>query len=188
MPNRPIEASPRKYRLHKTTRSHHNAHQHGHAHHTPLAASGTSVLLSIPPESLTHVTSFLDPPELLALARTCKPLHAHVADDNTWRRAYVYQYLGITPESDLRDGAGNKTLMLRREEHTWKKEFVLRYNLRRYVIASRELGGRSRWVYFLGSLYAACKCLAVPVRPAKRLEGCCHACGITIAYRIAMRS
>ncbi|KAI0640967.1 hypothetical protein C8Q79DRAFT_426214 [Trametes meyenii] len=160
MPSRPIEALPRKHRLHKATRSHHNTHQYGHAHRTSVAASGTSVLLSIPSESLTHVTSFLDPPELLALARTCKPLHAHVADDNTWRRAYVYQYLGITPEDDLRDGASDKTLMLRREENTWKKEFILRYNLRRYVIASPRLGRRSRWVYLLG-VFICCLCASL---------------------------
>ncbi|CDO69933.1 hypothetical protein BN946_scf184836.g7 [Trametes cinnabarina] len=92
----------------------------------------------MPSESLTHITSFLDPPDLLALARTCKQLHAHVADDNTWRRAYVYQYLGITPESDLRDDAGDKTLMLRRKETSWRKEFVMRYNLRRRWEYSRN--------------------------------------------------
>ncbi|KAI0776625.1 ARP2/3 complex 16 kDa subunit (p16-Arc)-domain-containing protein [Trametes elegans] len=89
-------------------------------------------------ESLTHVTAFLDPPDLFTLARTCKLLHAHVADDNTWRRAYVQQYLGITPEGDLRDDAGERTLMLRREESSWKKEFVLRYNLRRRWEYSRN--------------------------------------------------
>ncbi|KAJ8489426.1 hypothetical protein ONZ51_g2937 [Trametes cubensis] len=139
MPSRPTEAHPQKDHRHKPTRSHHthprqNGQTHGHAH----AASGPSVLLSIPSESLTHITSFLDPPDLLALGRTCKQLHAHVTDDNTWRRAYVYQYLGITPESDLRDDAGDKTLMLRREESTWKKEFVMRYNLRRRWKYSRN--------------------------------------------------
>ncbi|KAI0363927.1 hypothetical protein BV20DRAFT_975037 [Pilatotrama ljubarskyi] len=137
MPSRPLEAHPRKDHRHKPIRSHNNTRQHGH-HGIPHIAGGSSVLLSIPSESLTHVTSFLDPPDLLALARTCKLLHAHVADDNTWRRAYVYQYLGITPESDLRDDAGDRTLMLRREEVTWKKEFILRYNLRRRWEYSRN--------------------------------------------------
>ncbi|KAI8992768.1 hypothetical protein BD414DRAFT_284950 [Trametes punicea] len=139
MPSRPIEAHLRKDHRHKPTRSHINTRQHGHSHGLPTA-SGPSVLLSIPSESLTHITSFLDPPDLLALGRACKQLYAHVADDNTWRRAYVFQYLGITPESDLRDDPGDKTLMLRREETTWKKEYIMRYNLRRYVIAFRVQG------------------------------------------------
>ena len=135
MPSRPSEAPSRKENRHKPTRTHPvNLRQHGHAHRLHAASGTTDVLLSIPSESLTHVTSFLDPPDLLALARTCKRLNAHVADDNTWRRAYVYQYLGITPESDLRDDVGDKTIMLRREESSWKKEFILRYNLRRYVV------------------------------------------------------
>ncbi|KAI0753660.1 hypothetical protein C8Q74DRAFT_329085 [Fomes fomentarius] len=143
MPSRPIEAHSKKENRHKQARPHLlNARQHGNLHGLAHIASGTAdVLLSIPSESLTHVTSFLDPPDLLSLARTCKSLHAHVADDNTWRRAYVYQYLGVTPESDLRDDAGDRTLMLRREESSWKREFVLRYNLKRYVIAFSTIGG-----------------------------------------------
>lgn len=134
MPSRPIEALPRKENRRIQARpSHYNTRQHG-----PKSlhdASGAQVvLLSIPSESLTHITSFLEPPELLALAQTCNQLHAHVADDNTWRRAYAYQYLGIAPESDLRNDASNKALMLRREEGSWRKEFILRYNLCRYVM------------------------------------------------------
>ncbi|KAI0742454.1 hypothetical protein C8Q80DRAFT_908355 [Daedaleopsis nitida] len=142
MPSRPIEVHPKKDNRHKAAYPlTNNTRQHGHPHHHHSAASRTAdVLLSIPSESLTHVTSFLDPPDLLAIARTCKQLHAHVADDNTWRRAYVYQYLGVTPESDLRDGTGDKTLMLRREESSWRREFVLRYNLRRYVITFLRKG------------------------------------------------
>ncbi|OJT11101.1 hypothetical protein TRAPUB_12385 [Trametes pubescens] len=135
MPNRPIEAHSTKDHRHKQLRSHTTPRQHGHLHGNSHAASTPSALLSLPSESLTHVTAFLDPPDLLTLARICKQLHAHVADDNTWRRAYVYQYLGLTPESDLHNDANDRTLMLRREETTWKKEFILRYNLWRYVIA-----------------------------------------------------
>ncbi|KAI0702768.1 hypothetical protein C8Q76DRAFT_755783 [Earliella scabrosa] len=139
MPSRPTEAPFRKDSRYKPARPHpNNTRQHGNLHGLQHAASGTAdVLLGIPSESLTHVTSFLAPPDLLALARTCKSLHAHVADDNTWRRAYVYQYLGITPESDLRDD-GDKTLLMRREESSWKKEFILRYNLRRRWEYSRS--------------------------------------------------
>lgn len=137
MPSRPYEAHPKKENRPKHPRStNNNTRKHGNLHGPAHAASGTyDVLLSIPSESLTHVTAYLDPPDLLALARTCKPLHAHVTDDNTWRRAYVHQYLGISPESDLHDEAGDKTLMLRREESSWRKEFILRYNLRRYVMS-----------------------------------------------------
>ncbi|OBZ74905.1 hypothetical protein A0H81_05165 [Grifola frondosa] len=67
-----------------------------------------------------------------------KQLYAHIKDDNTWRRAYVYQFLGITPESDLRDDADGRALMLRREESSWRKEFVLRFNLRRRWERSRN--------------------------------------------------
>ncbi|CCL99834.1 uncharacterized protein FIBRA_01858 [Fibroporia radiculosa] len=87
-------------------------------------SSSTSLLLRVPSESLTHITSFLNPPTLFVLSCTNKELYAHVKDDNTWRRAYVYQYLGISPESDLHNDADRKSLMLRREESTWRKEFV----------------------------------------------------------------
>lgn len=87
-----------------------------------------SILLAFPSESLTHITCFLDPPSLLSLARTNKHLNQHVGDDNTWHRAFVYQFLGIAPEGDLHNA---NTLMLRRGESSWRKEFVFRYNLRR---------------------------------------------------------
>ena len=142
MPSRPIEAHPTNDYKHRNARSTHpNPRQHGHHRHPINTASARDVLLSIPAESLTHITSFLQPPDLFALGQTCKPLHAHVTDDNTWRRAFVYQYFGISPEADLRDDIGNKTLMLRRADQSWKKEFVLRYNLRRYVIATGEVNG-----------------------------------------------
>ena len=157
MPSRPYEAHPKKENRPKHPRStNNNTRKHGNLHGPAHAASGTyDVLLSIPSESLTHVTAYLDPPDLLALARTCKPLHAHVTDDNTWRRAYVHQYLGISPESDLHDEAGDKTLMLRREESSWRKEFILRYNLRRYVmsICASEVAGCACTARVSGSRY-----------------------------------
>lgn len=94
-----------------------------------------SILLDIPSESLTHITCFLEPSSLIALGRTNKYLNEHVANDNTWHRAFVYQFLGISPEGDLHDA---KSLMLRRHESSWRKEYVLRYNLRRCVIISRK--------------------------------------------------
>ena len=131
MPSRPIEAH------HKNAARSHLSHAHlrtlGQHGKTRSLSHGASILLRFPSESLTHITSFLDPDALLALSATNKQLHAHVKDDNTWRRAYVYQFLGISPESDLRDNDERKSLMLRREESTWRREFVLRHNLRRCV-------------------------------------------------------
>ncbi|KAI0339467.1 hypothetical protein BDW22DRAFT_1361512 [Trametopsis cervina] len=111
--------------------------QHGTAH--DKSAPPTSLLLDLPTESLTHITAFLDPSSLFALARTSKRFHEHVGDDNTWRRAFFCQFLDVSPEDDIQDrrsadvpqAALGKVLMLRREELTWKKEFVRRWNLRR---------------------------------------------------------
>ncbi|KAH9921650.1 uncharacterized protein B0H18DRAFT_1020662 [Fomitopsis serialis] len=136
MSSRPIEAhyknAARSNLPHAQPRT---AGQHGKAH---SLSYGESILLRFPSESLTHITSFLDPDTLLALSGTNRQLHAHVKDDNTWRRAYVYQFLGISPESDLRDNGDQKNLMLRREESTWRREFVLRYNLKRRWERSRN--------------------------------------------------
>src|SRR6185369_16571917 len=93
-------------------------------HHGP---PDSRLLLEVPPETLLGITSYLDPPSLLALARVHARLNEHVKDENTWQRAFVCQFLGIGPESDINDNARN--LMLRRSETTWKKEFILRYRL-----------------------------------------------------------
>lgn len=114
--------------------AHYGAHRQ--LHRDQQRTSSYSLLLDLPTESLTHVTAFLDPPSLFSLAQTCKSLYRHVGDDNTWRRAFFYQFLGVHPESTLdpqesaRDGT---MLMLRREEVNWKREFVARWNLRRCV-------------------------------------------------------
>ena len=177
MPSRPTEAPFRKDSRYKPARPHpNNTRQHGNLHGLQHAASGTAdVLLGIPSESLTHVTSFLAPPDLLALARTCKSLHAHVADDNTWRRAYVYQYLGITPESDLRDD-GDKTLLMRREESSWKKEFILRYNLRRYVMSLLE---DRRGHYFVGAHTPRGLYILSGAHHSATRSAICHAAALT---------
>ncbi|TCD62793.1 hypothetical protein EIP91_006411, partial [Steccherinum ochraceum] len=119
--------------------------QHGisssyRAHALPASQNRESTLFNIPAESLTHITSFLAPPALFALGRTNKQLHDHINDDNTWRRAYFCQFLGISPEDDLRDGAidGGRSLMVRRIESTWKREYVHRWNLRRRYERSRS--------------------------------------------------
>ena len=78
------------------------------------------------------------------LARINKRLHEHVEDENTWRRAYVYQFLRISPEGDIYEspsptGVPGKALLLRREETSWKREFVRRWNLKRCAESLRSL-------------------------------------------------
>ncbi|KAK7677838.1 hypothetical protein QCA50_019150 [Cerrena zonata] len=147
MPSRPLENTQNKDKHRaKTHHSHKHSNQHGrHRTKQPISQlSGESLLFSIPSESLTHITAFLAPPSLLALAQVNKRLHDHVADDNTWRRAYVYQFLGILPEDDLQHGNGHpgnpsgRDMMLRRTEASWKREFVFRWNLRRRWERSRS--------------------------------------------------
>ena len=108
-----------------------NREKSSHAHNS--SCKGT--------ESFTHITSFLDPPSLLALSRVNQRLNAHIADDNTWRRAFCCQFLGISPEDSIHENVDSvleasrgSALMLRREHASWKKEFVHRWNLRRYVM------------------------------------------------------
>ncbi|KAF8957657.1 WD40-repeat-containing domain protein, partial [Flammula alnicola] len=94
------------------------------------------ILLDVPVETLTGITSYLDPPSLFALATVNKYLGQHVGDDNTWRRAFVQQFLGIGPESDLDD---EKTLLLRRSERSWRNEFISHYTLIRRWERSRNV-------------------------------------------------
>ncbi|KAF8153956.1 WD40-repeat-containing domain protein [Crassisporium funariophilum] len=94
------------------------------------------ILLHVPAETLTGITSYLDPPALCALAAVNVYLHEHVKDDNTWRRAFVYQFLGIGPESDLDDQ--KTTLLLRPAEHSWRQEFTVRYRVARRWERSRN--------------------------------------------------
>ena len=86
------------------------------------------ILILVPSETLTAITSYLDPPSLFALAAVNIYLNGHVKDDNTWRRAFFYQFLGIGPENDLDD---NKALLLKRTESSWRNEFTVRYKLKR---------------------------------------------------------
>ncbi|KAJ7217706.1 WD40-repeat-containing domain protein [Mycena pura] len=94
------------------------------------------LLLHIPLESLTHITSNLDPKSLLALAQVNLRLSDHIRDDHTWHRAFVCQYLGMGPETDLHDA---KFLLLRRSHvGSWRQEFILYYSLRRRWERSRN--------------------------------------------------
>ncbi|KAI9509900.1 hypothetical protein F5148DRAFT_977577 [Russula earlei] len=88
-----------------------------------------------PAESLTHITSFLDPVSLCSLAQANRKLYEHVSDDNTWRRAFISQFLGVSPEDALNEA---KALTFRLTEKTWKIEFV-----RRHII--RGLWSRSKY-------------------------------------------
>lgn len=131
---------------HKSAQPHKHNIQHGHANRyisrsAVISRDTDSILLDLPTESLTHITSYLDPASLFVLGGLNRRLHQHVEDDNTWRRAYAYHFLGISPEGDIQDGGSpdgtpRRALMLRREETSWKREFVFRWNLRRYAAVS----------------------------------------------------
>ena len=125
MPTRPAH-NPRKEAWNSKTSSNANLVpvQHG------KQQQPVSILLDIPVESLTHVTSYLAPPALFALSRTCTRLYEHVKDDITWYRAFLTQVMGVRPEGHLDDG---KAILLKRLEHTWREEFLMRYRLRRYA-------------------------------------------------------
>ncbi|KDR73941.1 hypothetical protein GALMADRAFT_227662 [Galerina marginata CBS 339.88] len=110
----------------------------------------TSLLLSVPPETLVSVTSHLSPPDLLALGCTSVVLAEHVRADNTWRRAFVFHFLGISPEGDLDDtvsGLGHdqrpystgRTILLRRQKESWRDEFIWRYVMIRRWSRSKNL-------------------------------------------------
>ncbi|KAG6890853.1 hypothetical protein C0992_012239 [Termitomyces sp. T32_za158] len=94
------------------------------------------ILLGVPSETLTGITAYLDPPSLLSLAKVHSRLASHVKNDNTWHRAFVCQFLGISPESEIHDD--DKGIMLRRSESTWRNEFIVRYKLRRRWERSRN--------------------------------------------------
>jgi F-box-like len=101
----------------------------------------SSHLLLLPSESLTHITSFLDPKSLISLQRTSRKLYQHVQDDNTWRRAFLCQFLGVSPENDVNQV---KALTFRLTEKTWRREFLRRHAIRGcvqvlHLPASRDL-------------------------------------------------
>lgn len=113
-----------KYRRKASQSYHIHSNQHG------TDTNSAPFLLSLPSESLTHITCYLDPVSLLALCRVNKQLYEHLKDDNVWHRAFTCQFLGIEPESDLND---TNYLTLRRSEPSWKREFITKSYLRRSV-------------------------------------------------------
>ncbi|KAJ6625814.1 hypothetical protein B0H10DRAFT_2000803 [Mycena sp. CBHHK59/15] len=105
------------------------------AHSTTNSQHGL-LLLHIPPESLIHITSNLDPRSLLALAQVNTSLSRHVKDDHTWHRAFVYQLLRIGPETDLHN---TRCLLLRRAHSgSWRQEFILHFSVTRRWERSRN--------------------------------------------------
>ena len=115
----------------KKSQNSHNTKEHFITDFTPkkdLQDGHVPKLLTIPSESLTHITSFLEPPSLLALSLTNRFLHDHIDDDNTWRKAFENQVLGASPEDEL---THRNNPLFRRTEATWKKEYAFRYNLLR---------------------------------------------------------
>lgn len=122
MPTRPIQSHPKV--------SARNLNYFSHTVPVDYLQHG-SLLLDLPKESLTHITSYTPLTSLLALARTCRRLCEHIDDDNTWLRAFLTQFLGISPEHAL---DGQRILLLRRTENTWRKEFIHRYTFSRYVL------------------------------------------------------
>ena len=129
MLNRPSELSQTDTQLPTSTKvSPKSKNQHG------IPEIRFPILVAVPVETLTGITSYLDPPCLSMLATVNKYLSEHVKDDNTWRRAFVQQFLGIGPECDLGD---EKTLLLRHTERSWRTEFIVHYTLIRRVFLPR---------------------------------------------------
>ena len=82
-----------------------------------------------PSETINWVTSYLLPKELFALSRVSKHLYNHVSQEATWRSAFASFFLGMDPEAQW-----GKHALLRRSESTWKREFVQRYRIMKYVL------------------------------------------------------
>ena len=134
MLNKPAKASEKTLDQKQHTKSTSlQTAQHGDRNqtHNPFSLLERGApLLDVPEESLTHITSYLDVPALLNLSRVNKSLHRHVGNDSTWHRALLCQFLGVSPESDLR---GVQSLALRRTQSTWKRELVYRHITNVYV-------------------------------------------------------
>lgn len=134
MPKRPIHLSRKEDQNSARTYLHSHSHPQALQHGEYRKHKDYSILLELPVESLTHVTSYLAPPYLVALGRTCRRLRDHVKDDNTWYRAFLTQVVGIHPECSLSEG---NAFLLRMVERTWREEFVSRHMVRQQWEHSR---------------------------------------------------
>lgn len=117
-------------RLHQQKQSKKNATQ------SPQSTLQHGILFVLPSESLTHVTASLDPKSLLSLGRVNRQLYKHIADDHTWAVAFKTQFMKLSPEADVSEV---DTLLFQRSENTWRKEFLKRWSLRKYV--NKRFGG-----------------------------------------------
>ncbi|KAF9463406.1 WD40-repeat-containing domain protein [Collybia nuda] len=131
MPSRQTQATHKDIEPLKPSKSNRGFSQQHGPH-----ANRVSLLLDVPSETLTGITSYLEPPSLLSVGRVNNSLHEHIKNDNTWHRAFVCQFLGIGPECEINDNV--KCLMLRRSENSWRNEFCTRYRLRRRWERSRN--------------------------------------------------
>lgn len=97
-----------------------------------------NLLIDVPVEILNKITANLDPRALLAVSLVRKSLHEHVQDDNTWRHAFLAQYLSLSPEDHVEDSS--KYLMLRRTHPSWKLEYITHDELTRWVTDVISIG------------------------------------------------
>ncbi|KAJ3816117.1 hypothetical protein F5880DRAFT_1606389 [Lentinula raphanica] len=121
------------YRHHKAQFKKSTLSQHLLSSHEPTTQHG--LLFSLPTENLTHITAYLDPLSLFALSLVNKALNEHVNEDHTWFRAFLLNFLGISPESEI---SSEKMLLLRRTESSWKKEYIFRFKATRPWEMSRN--------------------------------------------------
>jgi hypothetical protein len=89
------------------------------------------ILLRFPTELLSNCTSFLEPQALFVLGLCNRQLFEHVSNDNTWHGAFTSYFYGIGPNDSAPLPSG--TLMLRRTEPTWKREYIRRHTVLQYV-------------------------------------------------------
>lgn len=132
------KASPKQP---QSSAQHESANSSLHSHCRQLkdadANSGTgqpkSILERMPYETLSHVTSYLDPPALANLSGVSSYFKEYLADDVVWKLALFANVLDIRPERE-KDSA--RAFLLRRIEFTWKAEYIQRFKALTYVHAS----------------------------------------------------
>ncbi|KIM29195.1 hypothetical protein M408DRAFT_68296 [Serendipita vermifera MAFF 305830] len=83
-----------------------------------------SVLERFPYETLTHITSYLQPPALASLSAVSSWFKEYLSDDVVWKLALFANILGIHPEHQKHS---SRAFLLRRTESTWKLEYIVRF-------------------------------------------------------------
>jgi hypothetical protein len=84
----------------------------------------------MPYETLSHVTSYLDPPALANLSGVSSYFKEYLSDDVVWKLALFANLLDIRPE---REKDSPRAFLLRRIESTWKAEYIERFRALTYV-------------------------------------------------------